>query len=141
MANRTMIGKLLSKYQKFRPVDADEERQVEKKKTVYHGNSLNYSQIYSDLQMSREGKVQPVSRGRGISQSEGIQSAPYQPKSLPKIGRHSRLQQRESPKYVMAHMDIESSSSQFSQPNKTRPLSISNFDIHLQAPVHYQHQP
>ena len=101
-----MIGRLLNKYQKVKPVDTDEDRQIQKKKTVYHANSLNYSQIYSDLQMSREGKVRPMSRGRGISHSEGVQASAYLPKSLPRVGRLSRQQQAESPKYVMAPLDV-----------------------------------
>ena len=65
----SLIGKLLTKYERRRPVDMDEEKQIEKKKTVYHGNSLNYSQIYSDLQISRAEKVRPEGRTRGISHS------------------------------------------------------------------------
>lgn len=73
-----------------------------KKKVVYHGNSLNYSQIYSDIRINRNDKILPATDKKeaapfehaGISRAESTQINPnltYIPKSLPKIARNSRL--------------------------------------------------
>lgn len=58
-AQKEGVGMLLSKYERNRLIDEEQDALIEKKRLVYPGNSLNYSQIYSDLRIDRKEKVYP----------------------------------------------------------------------------------
>lgn len=49
---------MLNKYAR-KAVDHEEDSLIQRKKLVYPANSLNYSQIYSDLRIEQKEKVRP----------------------------------------------------------------------------------
>jgi hypothetical protein len=123
--------------------DDDEESQVAKKKVVYHGNSLNYSQIYSDIRISRNDKIlpstdkkdaPPYEHSAGNSRADNNQINPhltYIPKSLPKIARNSKLMNRtEHQRWDKDPNLTENATEEDRSKPRGKAFSISHYDIY-----------